>query len=167
MGCSRSPQSVLRGKCIPSAHAQQRLAGPALHVPAAGALRLFPRSHSNNNHTRHTTHDSLNHTPLLPLHPHAASPFSVLAFSRRASFFCLRADALNLSFICRSPPRYSQVHTNTTAKLKKMYAHIMPVCPMLACITIKEKTNPHLPKSLQIYRGNTLNDAANASPVAY
>lgn len=121
---------------------------PSLARSGRGCATTFPEVPLKQQpHTRHTT---LSHTPLLPFHPHATSPFSVLAFSRRDSFFCLRADALNLSFICRRPPRYSHVHTNTTAKLKKMYAHIMPV-PMLACISIRKtqlsltKVSPNIP----------------------
>lgn len=124
-------KSVLRGKCIPSPSAQPCTFRPRVRYD-------FSRGPTQPTTTHDTRHSTI--APLLPLHPHAASPFSVLALSRRASFFCLRADALNLSFICRRPPRYSQVHTNTTAKLKKMYAHIIPV-PMSACITIKKEKN--------------------------
>jgi hypothetical protein len=42
------------------------------------------------------------------------------------SFFCFRAAGLNRDLILRAPPKYSQVQMNTTAKLKKIYAHMMP-----------------------------------------
>jgi len=36
------------------------------------------------------------------------------------SFFCFLLAGLNKPLILRAPPRYNHVHTNTTAKLKKM-----------------------------------------------
>lgn len=52
----------------------------------------------------------------------AASPLCKLF----CSFFCFLAAGLKAFLILRSPPRYSQVQTKTTAKLKRMYAHMMP-----------------------------------------
>ena len=53
---------------------------------------------------------------------YAASPFCCFFFA--AFSFC--AEGLKTEIILRMPPRYKYVQTNTTAKLKKMYAHMMP-----------------------------------------
>lgn len=53
---------------------------------------------------------------------YAASPLCCFFFAA----FSFLAEGLKTETILRMPPRYRYVQKNTTAKLKKMYAHIMP-----------------------------------------
>jgi hypothetical protein len=62
-------------------------------------------------------------TTLQTVPNYAASPLRPFFVSS----FCLRAAGLNRDLILRAPPRYSQVQMKTTAKLKKIYAHMMPI----------------------------------------
>ena len=91
---------------------------------------------------------------------YALSPF---CFFFSAAFAFL-AEGLKKDTILCMPPRYRYVQIKTTAKLKKIYIHMMPAAVSQGS---SKKQRSHVPKSRQIYLGKTLKLAANASPVAY
>ena len=83
----------------------------ATHGSAAG-LTVLPE-------LRNTI--TLHNTP--STHYYAASPFFLFFFFVAFSFL---VEGLKTETMWRMPPRYSHVQIKTTAKLKKMYIHMMP-----------------------------------------
>lgn len=103
-----------------------------LAMPAAALTRLCPTNYfiaetkklflsciqAHPHYYYQLSTDSTPHYSELKLY--AASP-TCRCF---CSFFCFRAAGLKNDLILRRPPRYKYVQTNTTAKLKIMYAPV-------------------------------------------